>query len=214
MAQGDGGIEPQIRRQLGGQKQHHQAHDASGGVAAQGLHQGPQPPEYAGEQVLAARHGQHHGPHQRCQHRRQDAPRHGHDELGPDQLAAAHRQGEHQIALVGHQVLIEPVHHQHQGQQQHAEGGEGEQRHKQRPENGQDRALGIAAHQGAGDAGAACRHQQQGVYRQHDAPGGPELVFQQLTQHSGTPPGTARPRCIPFPGGSGPPTAAEGRGPC
>ena len=178
------------------------------------LPQTPQPLGDQGEHVLPAHHGNFRHPRQRRQHCGQDAPHQGHQQLGPDQLAAAYRQGEHQISLVGHQVLIEPVYHQHQGQQQHTEGGHAEQGGKHRLDDGQHRALGIPAQQAAEQGAAPAGHQQQGIHRQHDPPGGPEFMTKQLTQHSGTPPGTARPRCSPSPGGSDPPTAAAECGPC
>ena len=133
----------------------------------------------------------------------------GGQQLGPDELVPVYRQGEHQVALVGHVVLIEPIDHQ---QRRDGAGGhyEDPERHIQQPhqDGGGAGTVRMVCRQLVKQAAAAGGGQQQGINRQQDAAGGPKLIFQQFTQHNGTPPETDRLRCSHAPAGSGPRTGA------
>ena len=123
------------------------------------------------------------------------------DGLRPDELPRRDGEGEHQIALVGHEVLIEPVDHQHEGQNAPAEHRLGEEQHAQHRQYPHELA-GRLLRQHLKAAHQRRRQQHHQIYRQQDAPRGAELVLDQLTQHSGTPHGTAHPRCSRAPDGS------------
>ena len=136
-----------------------------------------------------------------------DGDHHGADELGGHQLPGLHGNGEHQVALILQQALVEPGndddggHHHHRHDEQHIH-------HTQ--QRGEDAHAAPLGQRGAGDEPIdPGHHQQHPPQGQENLEHGFEVIFQQFSQHSshlpedwpGTCPGTRRPRsCPPGPG--------------
>ena len=92
-------------------------------------------------------------------------------------LVDGNRQGQHHIALVLEEVFIKPLNHQDKGYDEHAADGEAEGGQEQDAQHTEKPGVVIQQipHREVGGHGCG---QQDADHRQHDPPGGPELVLQ------------------------------------
>ena len=102
--------------------------------------------------------------------------------LGPDVLGDRHRQGEHQVAFVTQQALIEPLDQDDLGHHEYSYHHAEVQQSQQRRRNAVHQRLHLFFH---GQAVDERQQQHRRIHRQADARARLPLIFQQL-QHANT----------------------------
>ena len=113
-----------------------------------------------------------------------DEPHGGDDQLAPHMLMDGGGQGEHDVALVPQQILVEPLEHQDERHNEHADDGRHIGQDHQSCQDVQNDIAGV--HQPGGEIEAQGHRQQNQVQRPHDAGRGTEFVLQEFRQHLNT----------------------------
>jgi len=106
-----------------------------------------------------------------------DKPHRGDDELAPQQAVDAHRQGEHEIALVGEQIVLKALDHQHKAHDQHGQHGQKEQEH----EHGREHAPQTRGEKVERRESAQRDGQQNEKQRHHGPRRGAEFVLDEFS---------------------------------
>ena len=215
MAQGHGGVHLGHRTDQPHKHRYHRQNRQSVGVGGHGPQHFPHLGQVVEEALIT-------GNDQYTDNRHQDAEHgdhHGAEQLGGQQLPGLHRNGEHEVALILQQTLVEPGnddnggHHHHRHDEQHIH-------HTQ--QRGEDAHAAPLGQRGAGDEPIdPGHHQQHPPQGQENLEHGFEVIFQQFSQHSshlpedwpGTCPGTRRPRSCPPGLGCRPPPRGPPLGP-
>ena len=118
---------------------------------------------------------------------REDKEQRGGDEFRPEEAVDARGEREHQIALVGQEILVEALDHQNGGEDRHAEECQHKGDDEQGVQNVEEERGRLHMTQDQIARGNEDRKQQhRAEQRSHQAARGAEFMFDQFSQHLNT----------------------------
>ena len=143
--------------------------------------------DYAFKQVSRSAAPPDHNRHsQRIGEKGEDKKERGGDEFRPEEAVDARGEREHQVTLVGEEVLVEALDHQDGGEDRHAEDGQHIYDEQQRIERlEEDRHVRRAQNQ-VTHADKDRQQQHRAEQRGHQTARGAEFMFDQFSQHLNT----------------------------
>ena len=119
--------------------------------------------------------------HQENEQSRPEEPDQRHDQLGPDELVHAHRQGKHQVPLILQQVPVKAAYHDHKGHHRRGNHGNAEKDDDQDKEDPEQRHIRqISGESPDGEIGQQRQGHHRPHHRQHDPRGCSEFMLHQF----------------------------------